>query len=252
VPRDGCTPLSTTLDSIGPLANSIACCAVADAVMAGEAPSVPTAMPVAGMRLAVPQSFVLDGCATAVMDAFADVCKALSAAGARLTDAPFAEFNEYTAINAAGGFAPIEAWAWHQPLIARRGNDYDPRVRGRIERAADMGAVEYIALVAARADLIARVTTAAAPYDALIMPTVAITAPPIAAFEKDEDYRRLNALILRNTSLINFLDGCAATVPIQRPGAPPVGLMIAGQRGQDRHILAVSRGIEDALQAARQ
>jgi aspartyl-tRNA(Asn)/glutamyl-tRNA(Gln) amidotransferase subunit A len=252
VPRDGCTPLSTSLDSIGPLANSIACCAIAHAVMAGEAPLVPPALPVAGMRLAVPQSFVLEGCAFEVTDAFADACTALSLAGARLVDAPFAEFNEYTPINAAGGLAPIEAWAWHKPLIARRGNDYDPRVRGRIERAADMSAVDYIAVLAARAELIARVEAAAAPYDALIMPTVAITAPPISAFERDDDYRRLNALILRNTSLINFLDGCAATVPIQKPGAAPVGLMIAGQRGQDRHILAVSRGIEEALKAARQ
>src|SRR6266702_3940713 len=36
IPRDGAIPLSTTLDSIGPLANSVACCAIADAVMAGE------------------------------------------------------------------------------------------------------------------------------------------------------------------------------------------------------------------------
>ena len=251
VPRDGCAPLSTTLDSIGPLANSIACCAIADAVMAGEAPAAAPAMTVGGMRLAVPQSFVLEGCAPEVMDAFADACTALSLAGARLTDAPFAEFNEYTGINAAGGFAPIEAWAWHEELIARRGNDYDPRVHGRIARAAGMTAVEYITLVAARADLIARVAATAAPYDALIMPTVAITAPPVSAFAKDEDYRRLNALILRNTSLVNFLDGCAATVPIQKPGGAPVGLMVVGQRGQDRHILSVSRGIEDALKTAR-
>jgi len=250
VPRDGCTPLSTTLDSIGPLANSIACCAVADAIMAGEAPVVPPQFPVAGLRLAVPQSFALDGLAEAVARAFAEACATLSRAGACVTDAAFTEFNEYPEINAAGGFAPIEAWAWHKKLIARRGNDYDPRVRGRIERAAGMSAVEYIALVAARADFIARVTAAAAPYDALLMPTVAITAPPVSAFEKDEDYRRLNALILRNTSLINFLDGCAATVPIQPPGTAPIGLMIVGQRGQDRHILSVSRGIEAALNAA--
>jgi aspartyl-tRNA(Asn)/glutamyl-tRNA(Gln) amidotransferase subunit A len=250
VPRDGCTPLSTTLDSIGPLANSIACCAIADAVMAGAPPVAPPPIPVMQLRLAVPQSFVLEGCAVEVIDAFADACTALSLAGARLVDLPFAEFNDYGPINAAGGFAPVEAYAWHKPLIARRGNDYDPRVRGRIERAAGMSAVDYIALGAARADLIARVDRAAAGFDALLMPTVAITAPPISAFERDDDYRRLNALILRNTSLINFLDGCAATLPVQKSGSAPVGLMIAGQRGQDHHILRVCRGIEDALKAA--
>jgi aspartyl-tRNA(Asn)/glutamyl-tRNA(Gln) amidotransferase subunit A len=78
------------------------------------------------------------------------------------------------------------------------------------------------------------------------MPTVAITAPPIAAFERDEDYRRLNALLLRNTSVINFLDCCAITVPVQTAG-PPVGLMIVGEHGADHHLLGIARGIEAAV-----
>jgi aspartyl-tRNA(Asn)/glutamyl-tRNA(Gln) amidotransferase subunit A len=173
-------------------------------------------------------------------------CRALARAGARVTDIPLKEFAELPAINAGGGFAPIEAYAWHQPLLKRRGAEYDQRVRTRIERAAGMSAVDYIRLMAARADFIARVTAATAGFDALLMPTVAITAPPIAAFERDEDYRHLNALILRNTSVINFLDGCASTVPLPTSGAP-VGLMIAGAHGADRRLLAVARGIEAAL-----
>src|SRR5947207_15210885 len=228
VSRDGAVPLSTTLDSIGPLANSIACCAIADAIMAGEPPVAPDPVPVEAMRLAVPQSFVLDGIAPEVANAFAAACTALSRAGARVTDIPLAELAELPAINASGGFAPIEAYAWHQPLLARRGDEYDQRVRQRIERAASMSAVEYIKLIAARADLIARVAARTADFDALLMPSVAITAPPIAAFERDQDYRHLNAMILRNTSVINFLDDCAANLPIASAGAP-VGLMVAGQ-----------------------
>ena len=163
---------------------------------------------------------------------------ALSRAGARVVDLPLAELNELPAINAGGGFAPIEAYAWHQPLMARRGADYDPRVRTRIERAGGMSAVDYINLCAARADLIARVAARTADFDALLMPTVAITAPPIAAFERDEDYRHLNAAILRNPSVINFLDRCAITLPIQPPGTPPVGLMVVGEHGADRRLLA--------------
>jgi len=147
----------------------------------------------------------------------------------------------------AGGFAPIEAYAWHRDLIARRDGDYDPRVRGRIERAQGLSAVEYIELRDARAALIARMAPLTAGFDAMLMPTVAITAPPIAAFAEDTDYRRLNALILRNCSAINFLDRCAATVPIQQPGDAPVGLMIVGEHGGDCRLLAVARGIEAAL-----
>ncbi len=253
IPRDGVIPLSTTLDSIGPLANSVACCAIADSVMAGEPPaeliSAPPPVPALALRLGVLQGFVLEGLAPEVASAFADACAALSRAGARIVDLPLAELNEIPAINAGGGFAPIEAYAWHRPLLARRGDDYDPRVRTRIERASGMTAVDYIALCAARADLIARVAARTADFDALLMPTVAITAPPIAAFERDEDYRRLNALILRNPSVINFLDRCAITIPIQRAGTPPVGLMVVGEHGADRRLLALARGIEAALAA---
>ena len=161
--------------------------------MAGEPPVAPPPVPALGLRLGVLQGFVLDGLAPEVASAFADACTALSRAGARVADLPLAELNELPAINAGGGFAPIEAYAWHQPLMARRGAEYDPRVRTRIERAGGMNAVDYINLCAARADLIARIAPRTADFDALLMPTVAITAPPIAAFERDEDYRHLNA-----------------------------------------------------------
>ena len=247
ISRDGAIPLSTTLDSIGPLANSIACCAIADAVMAGEPPELPPSFPIEGMRLAVPRCYLLDGLAPEVASAFDSACTWLSQAGARLRDLPLAEFDEIPAINAAGGFAPVEAYAWHKALLARRGGEYDPRVRGRIERAAGMSAVEYIELCAARADLIARLAPRTAGFDALLLPTVAITAPTVGAFARDEDYRRLNALILRNPSAINFLNRCAATIPIQPSGTAPVGLMVVGEHGADRRLLAVARGIESAL-----
>jgi aspartyl-tRNA(Asn)/glutamyl-tRNA(Gln) amidotransferase subunit A len=112
-----------------------------------------------------------------------------------------------------------------------------------------MTAVEYIELCAARSDLIARVAARTIDFDALLMPTVAITAPPIAAFARDEDYFRLNALILRNPSVINFLDRCAVSLPIHQPGTMPVGLMVVGEHGADRHLLAVARGIEAAIAA---
>jgi aspartyl-tRNA(Asn)/glutamyl-tRNA(Gln) amidotransferase subunit A len=246
ISRDGVTPLSTTLDSIGPLANSVACCAVTDAVMAGEPPIVPPAIPVEALRLGVPQTYVLDGLEADVATAFSGVCTMLSRAGACVADLPLSELAELPAINTSGGFAPIEAYAWHKRLLERRGGEYDPRVRTRIEHASGMTAVEYIQLQAARADLIGRVAAGTSGFDALLMPTVAITAPPIAAFEQDEDYRRLNAVLLRNTSVINFLDCCAVTVPLQT-ASPPVGLMIVGGHGADRHLLGVGSGIEAAV-----
>jgi aspartyl-tRNA(Asn)/glutamyl-tRNA(Gln) amidotransferase subunit A len=110
-----------------------------------------------------------------------------------------------------------------------------------------MTAVHYLEISERRAELIAAVERATVGFDGLLLPTVAITAPPIAAFERDDDYRHLNAAILRIPSVINFLDRCAITLPIQPPGTPPVGLMVVGEHGADHRLLAIARGIEAAL-----
>ncbi|HEY1795286.1 MAG TPA: amidase [Stellaceae bacterium] len=252
VSRDGAIPLSTTLDSIGPLANSVACCAITDAVIAGEAPEAPEPVPANLLRLAVPKTFFFEKVAPEVASAFDNARAVLERAGARIVDLPLSELNEYPAMMAKGGFSAVEAFAWHKDIIARRGNEYDRRVRERIERFGGLSAVEYIEHGHARAGLIARVDRQTAQFDAFLAPTVAITAPPLAAFERDEDYWRLNSLILRNTAIINFLDRCALSLPIQKPGSAPVGLMIVGAHGADRDLLAVGRGIEAALaEAAR-
>ena len=249
VPRDGAVPLSTTLDSIGPLGRSVACCAIADAVLAGEAPTPPAMVPLAAQRLGVPRTLVLDDLDPAVAAAFERACTALSRAGARLVDLPLAELGDYGAINAKGGFSPPEAYAWHVDLIARRGGDYDPRVRVRIERGRTMSAAEYVTLLQQRRDFIAAIDARTAELDALLMPTIPITAPLVTAFGKDEDYWRLNSRILRNTAIVNFLDRCAITLPIQPPGSAPVGLMVVGRHGDDRRLLGMALALEAALAA---
>jgi aspartyl-tRNA(Asn)/glutamyl-tRNA(Gln) amidotransferase subunit A len=251
VPCAGAAPLSTTLDSIGPLANSVACCAIADAVMAGEEFAKPDEAPIPGLRLAVPQSLVLDDLAPEVANAFAEACTALSRAGARVTDLPLHELGEYPRLSDRGNLVNSEAFAWHEELLARRGGEYDPRVRTRIEFGRNVSAAAYVRICAARADFITRVTARTAEFDALLMPTIAITAPPIAAFADDREYFRLNGLILRNTAVINFLDGCAITLPIQPHGVPPIGLMVAGEHGADRRVLAIASGIERIVSAQR-
>jgi len=137
-----------------------------------------------------------------------------------------------------------EAFAWHEKLIERRGQDYDPRIRTRIARGRDMTAAEYIRLLSARADFIRRFDAETEAFDALAMPTVPMTAPPLTAFTRDEDYTLLNLKLLRNTAIMNFLDRCALTLPIETPGTAPVGLMVVGRHGEDRRLLAIGSGIE--------
>ncbi len=251
VPRDGALPLSTTLDSIGPLANSVMCCAITDAVLAGEAPVPPPRLEPGGLRLGIPRgSFLFDALDPGVAAGFERACAALTRVGARVYELPIPELAEYAAINAKGGFSPPEAYAWHAELMARRGQDYDPRVRLRIGRGAEMTAPDYVRLVADRARFIARVAARTAGCDALIAPTVAMIAPPIADFDADADFMRLNARILRNPSLVNFLDRCAVTLPVSVPGEAPVGLMLIGPQGGDKRLLEIALAIEAALASA--
>jgi aspartyl-tRNA(Asn)/glutamyl-tRNA(Gln) amidotransferase subunit A len=251
VPRDGATPLSTTLDSIGPIGVSVACCALTDAVMAGEPAEAPAPLSPDGLRLGIPRAVMLDDLEAPVAAAFERAVSALSRAGARIVELPLEMLADLPRINIKGGLPVVEAFAWHEKLLERRGHDYDPRIRTRIGRGREMTAAEYIRLLEGRADFIRRFNAETEAFDALVMPTVPMTAPPISAFARDEDYARLNLKLLRNTSIINFLDRCALSLPIEPPGAAPVGLMVVGRHGEDCRLLALGRGIETLLEGAR-
>ena len=253
VPNDGALPLSTSLDSIGPLAASLRCCALVDAVLAGAPAQVPTALPVAGARLAVPTTVVVDDMDDAVAAAFERACAALSRAGARVTRLAWPELAELPALNARGTLAGAEAWAWHRALLNGHADAYDPRVGTRIRAGEAMGAADYIDLLAARRRWVAAMQARMAPFDALLMPTVPLVAPDIAATgASDSAYFKANGLMLRNPSIINFLDGCALSLPCHAAGDAPVGLMLAAPAMADARLLALGLGVEQVLAGAAQ
>jgi aspartyl-tRNA(Asn)/glutamyl-tRNA(Gln) amidotransferase subunit A len=243
VPLDGVLPLAPTADSVGPLANSVACCATLDAVLAGEAPKEVRPASLAGLRLAVPQNQVLDDLDPAVAAAFERALSTLSAAGARIIPTRFPALDDVP----AGGFAAPEAWAWHRHLLEQHGDRYDPRIRKRIERGRTQSAADYIDLLRARAAIIRRMDADTSGYDALVLPTCPLIPPRIAELEDEADYNRINLLLLRNTAFANFLDRCAISLPCHRAGEPPVGLMLMGETTGDERLFAVAAGVESAL-----
>ncbi len=253
VPIDGVVPLSTSLDSIGPLANSVEDCAIVDAVFAGELGkgpiSVPDAAPLAGLRFAIPKHFVMDELDATVAKAFERACKALAANGVKIEQIDLAELNELPTINAKGGFAASEAYAWHKDLIARRGKDYDPFVYPRIMRGKDMTAADYIELLAKRADLCRRVSAITSNYDAVIMPTCAIVAPTIEEVSTPDGFTKKNLLLLRNTTVGNFLDRCGISLPCHAKGELPVGFMLMGEAMADKRVLAMARSVAPVVAA---
>jgi aspartyl-tRNA(Asn)/glutamyl-tRNA(Gln) amidotransferase subunit A len=250
VPRDGAYPLSWTLDSVGPLANSVACCAAYDAILAGEPDGTLADLPVKGLRLMLPKSSALQDLDAEVGKAFDEALQKLSTSGAMLTEVPMPAFDRQGEYFKGGGFAGAEAYYLHRPNIDRLA-EYDPWIAKRVLMSKDLSAADYVGFGFLREELMKSTAAAAAPFDAILMPTTPCVAPTIAeASASDEDYFRWNFRIMRNTGLINFLDGCAATLPIHSRGAAPVGLMVCGIAGTDRRTLAVAAAIERSLPRA--
>lgn len=248
VPLTGTLPLSFTLDSLGPLARSVACCALLDSIMAGEDPWSPgLPMPVAGLRLGVLQGYVTEGWDATVTAAFERALSKLSAAGARVEKLVVPELPEIPAAMSKANFAASEAWAWHRDLVARKAASYDPRILARIRRGEAMTAADYILLMQERARLIAAVAARTAAFDAVVMPTCPLVPPALAEVEDEAEYGRINLLLLRNTTIGNFLDRCAISLPCHRAGEPPVGLMLMGETMGDAKLFDVARAVEAAL-----
>ena len=250
VPLDGVFPLSPTLDTVSAMTRS-----VRDAVLAHEILSarvVPRSnMSLNAWRIAVPQTLVLDGLAPEVARAFESALATLRKAGAQIQDIALPEIRDLGALQSTGGFAAAESYAAHCVWLENRLSDYDPRVAARIQRGATISETEYIELVHARRGWIAAVEDALQSFDAVLSPTVPIVAPPISVVapgaDRDEAFFRINALLVRNTSVVNMLDGCALTIPCQAPGQLPVGLMVWHGTMRDDKVLNVSLCIEEAL-----
>ncbi|MCP5031532.1 MAG: amidase [Actinomycetia bacterium] len=259
IPLDGIVPLSASLDSVGPLASSVDCCAIVDAVFAGEpvpqpgAADVPAGRPADRIRLAVLTDHVLDDIDQVVADGFNAALSDLSAAGVGVVEVSFPELLDLPDINRTGGLATAEAYHWHRSLLATKGDGYDQRVRRRIEPGAKISAADYLDVVAARVQMIERARITLAGFDAFVLPSVAVVAPTVASFDSgDPDYySKMNLLCLRNTSVGNFLDACAISVPASRAGEPPVSLMLMAGPGADHQLFSLARTVESLLLTAR-
>jgi aspartyl-tRNA(Asn)/glutamyl-tRNA(Gln) amidotransferase subunit A len=251
-PAAGAVPLSTTLDTVCAMTRSVRDAIVAHEILAG-CTVTRSHVPIAGYRLAIARTGMLDGLDATVARAFDRSVDVLRRHGAVVEEIALGEIGQLGTIQATGGFAAVESYAWHRTLLARRSGDYDPRVRARIERGSGMKAHEYIELMQARREWTAAVEHALRGYDAVLSPTVPIVAPPIEQVapgpERDDEFFRVNAMLLRNPSVVNMLDGCAISIPCHLPGELPVGLMIWQSAMRDDTVLNIALRAEEALAA---
>lgn len=259
VPTEGAVPLSTTLDTACAMTRSVRDAVLAHEILAARR-ITRSAAPLSMWRLAVPGGVFLDGLDATVRTAFERSIAQLRAAGAHIEAIELRQAEELSGLQVRGSFAAAEAFAWHRHRLARHAAAYDPRVRVRIERGATMSAADYIDLLQARAGWISSVEAAIAGFDALLSPTVPLVAPPIASVApangqdaaqdavRDAEFQRVNALLLRNTSVVNMLDGCALSLPCHVRGELPVGLMVWHGALHDDAVLNIGLRAEELLQ----
>jgi aspartyl-tRNA(Asn)/glutamyl-tRNA(Gln) amidotransferase subunit A len=244
----GVFPLSGSLDSVGVIAPTVACCSEVDAILSGE-PWVQTNIDLKSRTVAVPKNHFLEDLDPQVAAAFERSIGKLSAAGATIVEVTLPGISEIEEINGRGGLSGPEAYAWHRRL-GTGFEGYDPFVRERILRGRDISAADYLDMLAVRRAIIASFNEwqAKSRWDVIACPTVPIVAPEISRLENDPKlYRHINRLLLRNPSVVNFLDRCALSLPCHAKGEAPVGLMLIGRGQEDHALLNLGIAIERAL-----
>lgn len=246
-PTEGSVPLSFTLDTACAITRSVRDAVLMHEVLAARRVRL-RGRPLRALRLALADGGMLDGLDATVARAFERCLARLRAAGAEIVERRLPA-DDAPAVS-SGQISSAEAWAWHRSRLDARHADYDPRVLARIRGGSSISAADYIDRLQARRRWIAQVEALAADIDAFICPTVPIVAPPLQPLiADDEAFFATNALLLRNPSAINYLDGCALSLPCQAADELPVGLMVWAPSMCDDTVLDVSLAIERELAA---
>jgi len=244
IPTDGAFPLSYSIDSIGPIARSVEACARADSVMAGESYAPLEPAPLAGLRVGVVEGMAVENLDETVAKRFPQALDVLKRAGARLSTETLSQIDGMVQVNSKGGVQPAEAFTVHRDLLSRRADAIDPNVRARLERARNVSAADYIDMVRDRARLICSMDARIADLDVLVWPTTPIVAPTMVEVAAADDFARKNAMLLRNTVIVNFFDLCAISIPMRRDGGLPTGLMLVARNGHDHRLFRIAAAVE--------
>jgi aspartyl-tRNA(Asn)/glutamyl-tRNA(Gln) amidotransferase subunit A len=240
---EGVWPLAPSFDSVGVIAPCVRLCADADAVLTGVTPIVAD-IPVARLRLGRLRGYVESELELEVSGAYERALDRLKDAGVEILDVSVPDLEHVLHEQPGVIMTTYEAFRTHSALLDQFSDLYDPRVRKRLELGRNITTDRYAAAALSRGHIQQAATQALRGLDAWVLPTVSKLAPPFQAVESDADYLIINRALLRNTSLLNFLDGCAITLPCQDRTESPVGLSIAGLGVIDAHVLAIAQSLE--------
>jgi aspartyl-tRNA(Asn)/glutamyl-tRNA(Gln) amidotransferase subunit A len=247
VPTDGAFSLSSSLDTVGPIALSVADCALADQVLAGAAMTQVTPAEPGSFRLIVARGRLFDRAEPDVLRAFENAVAALGGAGVTVADGSMDKaLDDLAALDRVGTFPSIEVGATLRDMGVASLEAVDPKTRTRIEAGAHILATDYVRMTRLRQAAVQSLESAMTPDDVYIMPTTPIRAPLLSAVEENAAFHEANGLVLRNPRIANQLDCPSISLPLPVTTLP-VGLMLIGRRGSDRRLLEIAARVEAIL-----
>ncbi|MDL2403298.1 amidase [Rhizobium mayense] len=240
----GVVSLSETFDTIGPIARSIKCCAIIDSALADEQWRPLAQTPLLGMVFGVPTTVVLDELDPQVADAFSGALESLSREGATIIEFSWPELGEAQWREAYPVISHTEVYASHGRLVEGRGHFMEPSVVDIILSGKPISMRERREALNVREAYVLNAHERISRFHAVLMPTVPILPPLVAMLKNPDEHRRVEFMIGRNNEIANFFDCCAATVPCQKAGDLPVGLLVQGKHGDDRRLLSIAHSVE--------
>jgi aspartyl-tRNA(Asn)/glutamyl-tRNA(Gln) amidotransferase subunit A len=247
IDKRGITPLSRTLDTIGPLARSVEDCVLADVVLRGAVTSPGRQADLGSIKLFFPINVILDDADAAVVENFERSLRSLEAKGVEMRRGDFAPLTAILEMTERyGTLIAADAYTeYHDIADGEEGKRIDRRVLFRMLGGKQMSARDVLTIQRRRAELIPQ---AAARLDGalLAMPTTPITAPAIAPLEADDDvFYKTNTRTLRNATLGNVLDMCGMALPNGRDGnGMPTSFLISAPWGEDERLLSAALAVE--------
>jgi len=260
VSRAGAMPLSQSLDTVGPLAQTAEDCALLLGLMAGPDPEDPTAStaPVQdylaatraslkGLNIGVPKSFYVD-------DLDADVAKALDATIATLktegADVVQVELPDQRQLSSASQIVlAVEAAAFHKRWLIERPQDYSPQVLMRLQNALAVSGVTYLEAMRWRGAALAAHIAATSGVDAVIAPVSPIPAPTVAESDvgAGPGAEAVIQRLTRFTRPINYLGLPSLAFPTGFSASGlPIAMQLIGRSFDEATVLTIGAAFQRA------
>ena len=250
---NGIYPLSHSCDAPGPLAVDVDSCFLLYELMQGkqqfeQLPAL-AKVKIDTLHFLIPEGIVMQDLDPEVSIAFEASIKRLKAAGIKVSRQPIEAIERSVDMFFNRNTVIYEAWQLHQALMESHGDEYDPYVYQRVLSGKDVTKEEQASRYAEKSDIVTNYNQImkTLDIDALVFPTVPCIPPRVSETDDPDNIGSVNLRCLRNTSSINYVDGCAISLPCHETGNAPVGLMLSSVNGDDDRLLSVAAAVEEIL-----